>query len=70
MFFIFIYCVGGMLYYMVVKVSVGDIFVEIFVLKDSYEIIDLGCVIEKVDYKMGEDGGVIVFIVVNKDKNI
>ena len=38
--------------------------------KDSYETTDLGRAIEKADYKMGEDGGVIAFIVANKDKNI
>ena len=36
----------------------------------SYETTDLGRAIEKADYKMGEDGGVIAFIVANKDKNI
>lgn len=52
------------------KVSVGGTFAETPVSKDSYETTDLGRAIEKADYKMGEDGGVIAFIVANKDKNI
>ena len=52
------------------KVSVGDTFAETPASKDSYETTDLGRAIEKADYKMGDDGGVIGFIVANKDKNI
>ena len=48
----------------------GDTFAETPASKDSYETTDLGRAIEKADYKMGEDGGVIAFIVANKDKNI
>ena len=38
--------------------------------KDSYETTDLGEKIEKADYKLGEDGNVIGFLYLNKDKNI
>ena len=65
-----IYCAGGTLHHTAVRVSVGDTFAETPASKDSYETTDLGRVIEKADYKMGEDGGVINFIVANKDKNI
>ncbi|MBR6621896.1 MAG: hypothetical protein IKK90_05370 [Bacteroides sp.] len=65
-----IYCAGGALHHTAVKVSVGDTFAETPVSKDSYETTDLGRVIEKADYKIGEDGGVTNFIVANQDKNI
>ena len=65
-----IYCAGGALHHTAVKVSVGDTFAETPASKDSYETTDLGRVIEKADYKIGEDGGVTNFIVANKDKNI
>lgn len=38
--------------------------------KDSYESTDLGIKTEKADYKLGNDGDVIGFIVLNKDKNL
>ena len=65
-----IYCAGGALHHTAVKVSVGDTFAETPASKDSYETTDLGRVIEKADYKIGEDGGVTNFIVANQDKNI
>lgn len=65
-----IYCAGGKLHHMAVKVSVGDTYVETPMSKDSYESVDLGKPIEKADYKLGEDGGVIGFVVANQDKNI
>ena len=65
-----IYCAGGALHHTAVKVSVGDTFAETPASKDSYETTDLGRVIEKSDYKIGEDGGVTNFIVANQDKNI
>jgi len=65
-----IYCAGGTLHHTAVKVSVGDTFAETQSTKDSYETKDLGRTIEKADYKLGEDGGVIAFIVANRDKNI
>lgn len=65
-----IYCAGGQLHHTSVKVSVGDLFVETPISKDSYETTDLGKTIEKSDYKVGEDGGVVGFILANQDKNI
>jgi len=65
-----IYCAGGKLNHTSVKVSVGDTFAETPLTKDSYTTTDLGRTIEKVDYKVGEDGGVTGFIVANADKNI
>ena len=38
--------------------------------KDSYETTDMNEKIEKADYKLGEDGNVIEFLHLNKDKNI
>ena len=65
-----IYCAGGKLNHTSVKVSVGDPFAETPMTKDSYTTTDLGRTIEKADYKVGEDGGVVGFIVANADKNI
>lgn len=65
-----IYCAGGSIHHTAVKVSVGELFAETPPAKDSYESTDLGRPIEKADYKMGEDGGVIGFVASNKDKNI
>lgn len=65
-----IYCAGGNLNHTSVKVSVGDTFAETPTTKDSYTTTDLGRTIEKADYKLGEDGGVVGFIVANQDKNI
>ena len=65
-----IYCAGGQLHHTLVKVSVGELFAETSVSKDSYETTDLGKTIEKSDYKIGEDGGVVGFIIANQDKNI
>ena len=65
-----IYCAGGKLNHTSVKVSVGELFAETPMTKDSYTTTDLGRTIEKADYKVGEDGGVTGFIVANQDKNI
>ena len=65
-----IYCAGGKLNHTSVKVSVGELFAETPMTKDSYTTTDLGRTIEKADYKVGEDGGVVGFIVANQDKNI
>ena len=65
-----IYCAGGQLNHTSVKVSVGDTFAETPMTNDSYTTTDLGRTIEKADYKVGEDGGVVGFIVANQDKNI
>ena len=65
-----IYCAGGSLNHTSVKVSVGDTFAETPMAGDSYTTTDLGRSIEKADYKVGNDGGVVGFIVANQDKNI
>ena len=65
-----IYCAGGQLNHTSVKVSVGDTFAETPMTNDSYATTDLGRTIEKADSKVGEDGGVVGFIVANQDKNI
>ena len=65
-----IYCAGGQVNHTSVKVSVGDTFAETPMSNDSYTTTDLGKTIEKADYKAGEDGGVVGFILSNQDKNI
>lgn len=63
-----IYCAGGKLHHRAVKVSVDDLFAETPISPDCYESTDLGKAIEKADYKLGSDGGVIAFITANQDK--
>lgn len=63
-----IYCAGGKLQHRAVKVSVDDLFAETPISPDCYESTDLGRTIEKADYKLGADGGVIAFITANRDK--
>lgn len=63
-----IYCAGGNLHHTAVRVSVGDTYAETPVSNDSYETTDLGRAIEKADYKVGNDGGVVNFILSNQDK--
>lgn len=63
-----IYCAGGSIHHTAVKVSVDDTFAETPTSIDSYEITDLGRPVEKADYKLGNDGGVIAFLVANRDK--
>ena len=65
-----IYCAGGSLNHTSVKVSVDDTFAETPMSSDSYTTTDLGRTIEKSDYKVGNDGGVVGFIVAHQDKNI
>lgn len=65
-----VYCAGGNIHHTAVRVSVGDLYAETQPSKDSYESTDLGRVIEKADYSMDEEGGVVGFITANKDKNI
>ena len=65
-----IYCAGGQVNHTSVKVSVGDTFAETPMSNDSYTTTDLGKTIEKADYKVSEDGGVVGFILTNQDKNI
>lgn len=63
-----IYCAGGSIHHTAVKVSVGELFAETPASSDSYETTDLGKAIEKADYKLGNDGGVIAFLAANRDK--
>ncbi|WP_303913622.1 hypothetical protein [Bacteroides mediterraneensis] len=63
-----IYCAGGSIHHTAVKVSVDDTFAETPQSVDSYETTDLGRPVEKADYKLGQDGGVIAFLVANRDK--
>lgn len=66
-----IYCGKQNIHHIAVKVSAPDhTFAQTPASKDSYETSDLGEKIEKADYKLGEDGGVIPFICLNKDKNL
>ena len=53
-----------------IRVSVGDTFAETPASPDRYESTYLGRVTEKCDYKAGQDGGVIGFIIAHKDKRI
>lgn len=66
-----IYCGPYNIHHTAVKVTAPDgSFAETPAAKDSYETTDLGEKIEKADYKLGEDGNVISFLNLNKDKNI
>ena len=66
-----IYCGKGNIHHTAVKVTAPDgTFAETPTSKDSYETSDLGEKIEKADYKLGEDGGVILFVGQHKDQNL
>ena len=66
-----IYCGAGNIHHTKVKVIAPDgSFAETPSSKDSYESTDMNEKIEKADYKLGEDGNVIEFLNLNKDKNI
>lgn len=66
-----IYCGSHNIHHVAVKVTAPDgSFAETPAAKDSYETTDLGEKIEKADFKMGEDGNVMGFLYLNKDKNI
>lgn len=66
-----IYCGSSNIHHVGVKVVAPDgSFAETPASKDGYETTDLGEKIEKADFKMGEDGNVIGFLYLNKDKNI
>lgn len=65
------YCGAGNIHHTAVKVTASDgSSAETPNSKDSYETTDLGEHIEKADYKYGEDGGVIDFIVAHQDDNL
>ena len=64
-----IYCGARNIHHTAVKVTAPDgTFAQTPVSKDSYETSDLGEQIEKADYKLGEDGGVIPFISQHRDQ--
>lgn len=66
-----IYCGTGNIHHTAVKVTAPDgSFAETPASRDSYETTDLGEHIEKADYKMGQDGGLIGFVAANKDRNL
>lgn len=66
-----IYCGNKNIHHINVKVIASDgSFAETPASKDSYETTDMNEKIEKADYKLGEDGNVIEFLYLNKDKNI
>ena len=66
-----IYCGPINIHHISVKVIAPDgSFDETPASNDSYETTDLGEKIEQADYKIGEDGNVIGFLYLNKDKNI
>lgn len=66
-----IYCGATPVHHVGVKVMAPDgSFAETPDSKDSYETTDLGEHIEKADYKLGEEGNVIGFICLNKDRNL
>lgn len=64
-----IYVGSSNIHHIAVKVSAPDgSFAETPASNDSYETTDLGRKIEKADYKMGEDGNVLSFLYMNRDK--
>lgn len=66
-----IYCGARNIHHLAVKVIAPDgSFAETPASRDSYETTDLGEKIEKADYKLGEDGNVMGFINLNKEKNL
>ena len=66
-----IYCGAHNIHHVAVIFAAPDgSFAETPAAKDSYETTDLGEKIEKADFKLGEDGNVMGFLYLNKDKNI
>ena len=66
-----IYCGAHNIHHVAVNVTAPDgSFAETPAAKGSYETTDLGEKIEKADFKLGEDGNVMGFLYLNKDKNI
>ncbi len=66
-----IYCGPSFIHHLAVKVTAPDgTFAETPASRDSYETTDLNEKIEKADYKMGEDGNVMGFLYLNRDKKI
>ncbi|MDL2213164.1 hypothetical protein LJC29_04270 [Bacteroides sp. OttesenSCG-928-N06] len=66
-----IYCGSRSIHHTAVKVTAPDgTFAQTPASNDSYETTDMGEKIEKADFHLGQDGNVIGFIYLNKDKNI
>lgn len=66
-----IYCAPSFIHHLAVKVIAPDgTFAETPASKDSYETTDLDEKIEKADFKMGDDGNVMGFLYLNRDKKI
>ena len=66
-----IYCGPSFIHHLAVKVIAPDgTFAETPASKDSYETTDLDEKIEKADLKMGDDGNVMGFLYLNRDKKI
>lgn len=66
-----IYCGARNIHHVAIKVTAPDgSFAETPAAKDSYETTDLGEQIEKADYRMGQDGNVMGFLYLNRDKQI
>lgn len=66
-----IYCGNSNIHHVAVKVMTPDgSFAETPASKESYETTNGSEKIEKAEYKLGEDGSVIEFLNLNKDKNI
>lgn len=66
-----IYCGSRNIHHTAVKVTAPDgSFAETPTAKDCYETSDLGEQIEKADFKMGNDGNVMGFLYLNRDKEI
>lgn len=66
-----IYSGGSFIHHRSIKVTAPDgSFAETPASRDVYESTDLGVKSEKVDYRMGADGGVAGFIYMNKDQSL
>ncbi len=66
-----IYCGGKNIHHTAVRVSAGDgSFAQTPPSQDSYETSNLGEQIEKANFKLGEDGNVIGFLYLNRDKRV
>lgn len=66
-----IYCGGSNIHHRSIRISAPDgSFAETPASRDFYESTDMGVKSEKVDYRMGADGGVANFIYLNKEQNL
>ncbi|MDO4948652.1 MAG: hypothetical protein Q4E55_00555 [Bacteroidales bacterium] len=65
-----IYCGPRNIHHTAVRVSFDEVFAETPPSTDSYETTDIKGKIEKADFKRGNDGGVIDFVVANSDKKL